>query len=159
MAYKKKTAKEKLADNKDLPRSVKIPAKMEKQFGKGKMLIPRPLDVDAAIKKIKKGKLATPFEIREKLSKDAKTATCCPLVTGIFTNIVAFAAEEDRAAGKKNITPYWRVVKEKGKLNEKFPQGVQNHAKLLKAEGFTIEPGKGKQPPHVKDFEKYLTKL
>ena len=63
--------------------------------------------------------------------------------------VVAEAAEEDRQAGKKRITPYWRTIKDDGKLNEKFPGGVRAQAAKLRQEGFTIQPGKGKQPPKV----------
>jgi len=58
--------------------------------------------------------------------------------------------------GKKDITPYWRTLKSKGELNEKYPGGVEAQAARLKEEGHTIEPGKGKKPPKVKDFEKAL---
>jgi len=33
---------------------------------------------------------------------------------------------------------------------------VEAQAKRLKAEGHAIEPGKGRKPPVVKDFEKAL---
>jgi hypothetical protein len=33
---------------------------------------------------------------------------------------------------------------------------IKNQAALLKKEGHIIEPGKGKKPPKIKDFEKYL---
>ncbi len=45
---------------------VDIPPKMEKRFGRGKMLIPRPLDVDELMRKVKRGKLITQEQIREK---------------------------------------------------------------------------------------------
>jgi len=61
--------------------------------------------------------------------------------------------------GKKDITPYWRTLKSKGELNEKFPGGVEAQAARLQAEGHTIEPGKGKKPPKVKDFEKVLVEV
>jgi alkylated DNA nucleotide flippase Atl1 len=64
-----------------------------------------------------------------------------------------------RDEGKKDITPYWRTLKEGGKLNEKYPGGVEAQASRLKTEGHTIEPGKGKQPPRVKDYQKCLLEL
>ena len=76
--------------------------------------------------------------------------------TGIFVGISARAAEEDAAEGKEDITPYWRTVKAGGKLNEKFPGGAETQAERLTAEGHEIEPGRGKQPPTVKDYEKAL---
>jgi len=63
------------------------------------------------------------------------------------------------AEGKKDITPYWRTLKEGGKLNEKYPGGVEAQAKRLAEEGCTIVAGKGKQPPRVEDFEELLYKF
>ena len=57
------------------------------------------------------------------------------------------------------MTPYWRTIKAGGKLNEKFPGGVETQAEKLLAEGHEIEPGRGKQPPKVKDFEKVLVEV
>jgi hypothetical protein len=47
-------------------------------------------------------------------------------------------------------------LKSNGELNSKYPGGLPAQSGRLKREGFTIEPGKGKKPPKVKDFEKYL---
>jgi hypothetical protein len=41
---KRKTWREKLADNKDLPKVVKITGKMTKRWGKGTCAIPAPRD-------------------------------------------------------------------------------------------------------------------
>ena len=141
------------------PRIVNIPPKMVKRFGTGKMLIPRPLDVDALIRKVKKGKLVTRDEIRKRLAKDFKVNVTCPITTGIFIRIAAEAAEEDRGEGKTQITPYWRVLKADGSLNEKFPGGTKAQVARLKKEGHSIQPAEGKKPPKVKDFEKSLQKL
>ena len=137
---------------------VAIPPRMQKRFGKGTMLIPRPRDVDAAMRQAKKGTLITQSQIRDQLARASSADHSCPLTTGIFVRVVAEAAEEDREAGKKRITPYWRTIKDDGKLNEKFPGGVRAQAAKLRQEGFTIQAGKGKQPPSVKDFETYLVK-
>ena len=141
------------------PKIVKIPPKMVKRFGTGKMLIPRPLDVDALIRRVKKGKLVTQDQIRKRLAKDFKVNVTCPITTGIFIRIAAEAAEEDLREGKKQITPYWRVIKADGSLNEKFPGGTKAQAARLKKEGHSIQPGEGKKPPKVKDLEKSLQKL
>ena len=78
------------------------------------------------------------------------------MCTGIFASISARAAEEMLAEGKTEVTPYWRTVKEGGKLNERFPGGAAAQAERLLAEGHDIEPGRGKQPPRVRDFQQYL---
>jgi len=154
-----KTWREKLEKTEGLPKIVIIPKKMEKRFGKGKMLIPKPLDVDALIRKVKKAKLVTQGQIREKLAKNFKVNVTCPITTGIFVRIAAEAAAEDKKLGKKQITPYWRVIKRAGFLNEKFPGGSNSQASKLRKEGHIILRGKGKKPPKVKDFERHLQKL
>ena len=76
--------------------------------------------------------------------------------TGIFAAIAARAAEEDAAEGKTDITPYWRTIKSKGELNEKYPGGVEAQATHLREEGHPIELSKNNKPRKVRDFEKAL---
>ncbi len=154
----KGTWREKLEKEQE-PKVVKVRPNMQKRFGTGTMLIPRPLDVDTLIRKVRKGKLATQAQIRERLAKEYKADTACPITTGIFVRIAAETAEEDFRLGKKSITPYWRVIKNDGGLNEKLPGGVRAQSERLKKEGYRIEPGKGKKPPKVKDFEKHLVRF
>ena len=141
-----------------LPKVVPIPPKMAKRLGAGTLLIPRPLDVDAEVRKVRPGKLITVSRIRQRLADRFGASTTCPLCTGIFLRIAAEAAEEDRRAGKTRITPYWRVVRDNGGLNEKFPGGVAAQSGRLRAEGHTIEAGTGKKTPRVRHFEKALVK-
>ena len=160
MVKTRKSWREKLENPlKGLPKVVDVPPKMVKRFGTGKMLIATPLLVDALIRKVEKGKLVTVRQLRECLAKDFKVDSTCPLTTGIFVRIAAETAEEDLRMGKSEITPYWRVIRDDGSLNEKFPGGVEAQAAHLREEGHTIEPGKGKKPPKVKDFEKALVEL
>jgi hypothetical protein len=146
-------------EREDHSKIVQIPPAMEKRFGPGTMLIAKPIEVDALIRMTKKGMLITVGEIRSKLARDHKTNTTCPLTTGIFVRIAAETAEEDAQNGKKRITPYWRVVRDDGSLNEKFPGGVKAQSRRLREEGHTITPAKGKQPPKVRDFAKSLIRL
>ncbi len=127
--------------------------------GRGRMLIPKPLDVDALIRQIQKGKLATVAQIRGRLAKDSQADFTCPLTTGIFLRIAAETAEEDSSKGERLITPYWRVIKEDGSLNEKLPGGTEAQSVHLREEGHSIQPGSGKKPPRVEDFEKSLQEL
>jgi hypothetical protein len=73
--------------------------------------------------------------------------------------MAARAAEEDLAGGNKDITPYWRTMKGKGELNEKYPGGVEAQAKKLKAEGHIIEMDKSGKPKRVKGWEKKLVEF
>ena len=159
MAWKsRKTGREKL-ERKQEPKVVKVPPKMRKGWGTGTMVIATPLLVDSLVRKVKKGKLVTVTQIMERLARDFHTDCACPMTTGIFLRIAAEAAEEDIRAGKRQVTPYWRVLKVGGKLNEKFPGGVKLQARRLRAEGQVIVPSKGKGFLCVRDFEKCLQKL
>lgn len=158
MSKKRKTWREKLEKEEGLPKIVDVPEKWQKRYGKGKMVIAKPLDVDALMRKIKKGKLATITQIRERLAKDYEADVTCPLTTGIFIRIAAEVAEEDLREGKKQITPYWRVIRSDGSLNEKFPGGVKAQAERLREEGHAVSSGKGKKL-RIKDFEGSLQKL
>ena len=129
---------------------VKVPPKMSR-FGSGTMLIPTPKLIDAMIRKVPKGKLVTVSELRRKLARDFRTDVTCPLTTGIFVRIAAEAAEEDRANGKKRIAPYWRVIKDDGSMNPKFPGGIAQQTRYLNAEGFEVA-NKGKTP-RVQNFD------
>jgi hypothetical protein len=128
-------------------------------FGKGTMVIPRPLDVDRLIRHVGQGKLVTVLQIREELAKRNHANVACPLTTGIFIRIAAEAAEEDRRAGAKAVTPYWRVLSSEGRLNPKFPGGVAAQKRRLSLEGHRVAKAQGKKPPIVIAFEKSLAKF
>ena len=154
----KKTAREKLR-KKQARRLVDIPNKMAGRIGAGKMLIPRPLDVDAAVRLVPCGQLTTIGRIRAKLAAKHGANITCPLCTGIFLRLTAEAAEEELLAGAKNVAPYWRVLRDDGSLIDRFPDGLEGHAVRLQAEGHKLIPGKGKKPPKVDGFERKLTPL
>jgi hypothetical protein len=73
--------------------------------------------------------------------------------------MAARAAEEDIADSKKNVTPYWRTMKGKGELNEKYPGGVIAQSAKLRTEGHEIEKDKAGKPKRVKDWESKLVKV
>jgi hypothetical protein len=157
MAYKRKTAIEKLHDNKGLPKVVKITGKMSKRWGKGTVVIPKPMEVNNIMAKVPKKKVITINEIRKIVAKKYKATIGCPITYGIFAWISAYAAEEEKARGKKNIIPWWRTLKGEGELNEKYPGGIKNQKKLLEKEGHKIIK-KGKKYI-IANYEKLLIKL
>lgn len=84
------------------------------------------------------------------------TQGTCPMTTGIFLRIVADAAEEDILNGKTKIAPYWRVIKEDGSINPKFPEEGKLQAKYLQSEKHKIVPGKRKNSLVVENFQQKL---
>jgi hypothetical protein len=154
----RKSWKEKLADDKGLPKVITVDAanRMAKKWGTGTCIVPAPTEVDEIMRTIPKGKLITINEIRVLLAKKHKADYACPITTGIFSWIAANAAEEEAAAGKKRITPYWRTLKTGGELNPKYPGGIGRLRELLESEGHKVI-AKGKRT-FVAEFEKSLVK-
>jgi len=134
----KKSWREKLADSKGLPRVGPVTGRMTRRWGEGTMVIPAPREVDKLMRQVPKGKLITVNELRTALAARHRVTFACPLTTGIFAWIAAHAANEAEAAGAKRITPYWRTLKTKGELNPKYPGGIENMARRLRAEGHKI---------------------
>jgi hypothetical protein len=119
----KKSWREKLATDKDLPKTLVIPA---------------PREVDALMKQVPRGRLVTINELRAALAKKHRVDFACPLTTGIFSWIAAHAAAEAEAEGDKRITPYWRTLKTGGEVNPKYPGGTAAIARRLRAEGHKL---------------------
>ncbi len=135
----KKTWREKLATDKDLPKT---------------MVIPAPREVDALMQQVPRGRLVTINELRAALAARHKVDFACPLTTGIFSWIAAHAAAEAEVEGAKRITPFWRTLKTGGEINPKYPGGAEGIARRLRGEGHKILR-KGKRA-FVADYEKKL---
>ena len=136
-------------ENPNLPKVVAIPPRMHARFGAGSMLIPSPREVEASIRAVRKGSVITFSQIRKELAAKYSADVTCPMTTGIFVRIASEAAEEEATSGKTRITPYWRVVKDDGSLNPRFPGGVERQSERLRAEGHSIVAGSGRRPPRV----------
>ena len=157
MRRQRKSWLEKLNDDKDLPRVVNIEGRLSKYWGEGTLVIPAPREVDELMRKVSRGKVVTINHLRAVLAMRHGTTIACPITTGIFARIAAGAATEDEAAGRKLITPYWRILKGEGELNPKYPGGCEGQRDRLEAEGHTIIQ-KGKKFL-VKDYKKYLAEI
>jgi alkylated DNA nucleotide flippase Atl1 len=138
MPKKKLTWQEKLNDSKGYPKVEELTGQMAKRWGKGTLVIPSPVEVDQLMKKVPKGKLTTINEIRSVLATKHKATISCPLTTGIFAWVSAYAAEEQKQQGAVDITPYWRTLKTGGFLNEKYPNGLEAQKLLLEQEGHVV---------------------
>lgn len=132
--------------------------RIRKETDKGLMYISHPEEIKQVIIKIPKGKLITTKQIVDKLAKKYKVDFTCALTTGIFVGIVANAAEEQKEKGKKETIPYWRVIKPKGYLYDKYLGQKSQQRKYLKKEGYKIVPSGTKKGPVIKDYEKHLVR-
>ena len=153
----KTTFREKLAEDKGYPKVQPLTGGMAKRFGEGTILIPAASEVDALMRRAKKGSLVTIQQIRECLANRHGADMACAIVTGIHARVAAGAAGEDEADGKQRVTPYWRTLKSGGELNEKYPGGMDEQARRLTAEGHNvIQRGKKRV---VENYEQALVPL
>ncbi len=155
----RKSWREKLADRKDLPKVIPITGKLRKSWGEGTCAIAAPMEVDALMRRVPKGRVTTINRLRAAIARQHGATIGCPITTGIFAWIAAHAAEEAAAAGRKRITPWWRTLKANGQLNPKYPGGIAEQARRLRAEGHTIVRGKTKQSATVADYAARLARI
>ena len=148
----KKTYNEKLNNPGDLPRIEDLSDKPEavRRMGGVRMLIAAPHQYHEIMAKVPAGKLITNDRIRTCLASALGADVTCPLTAGIFINVCAHASEERN----DNKIPWWRTLKAKGELNEKYPGGIDGHKLMLEMEGHTVLQ-KGKRY-FVKDYEACL---
>lgn len=163
MPKARKTWAEKMANPNGLPKTIVLSGKSAAKWGEGRMVVPAPLEVDALMQKVKRGKVTTITELRAGLAAQHGTELCCPITTGIFAWMSAHAAVEGEAAGKKKVTPWWRTLKTGRELNPKYPGGLPEQARRLREEGHEVVvkgkrwfvAGKSKQgrKPQSKDLK------
>ena len=120
----------------DLPKIEDLSDKPEavKRLGGAVMLIAAPLQYNEIMAKIPEGNVITTDRIRANLAKNAGVDVTCPLTAGIFTNVCAHASEERT----DDRIPWWRTLKAKGELNEKYPGGIDRQKLLLEMDGLTV---------------------
>jgi alkylated DNA nucleotide flippase Atl1 len=154
-----KTALEKLRAPMDVRIVNELPAGAQHWGPPGAtMVISTPQEIETYVAQIPKGKLATLETLRQAIAEHHGTTITCPVTTGLFLNTVARAAEERAMMGAKRVTPWWRVIRSDGSLNEKFPGGVAEHHMRLVAEGHTVAKS-GKTKLRVKDYANKLAKF
>jgi hypothetical protein len=135
---KKKSWREKLNGNPDLPRIQEITSDTDPPRLTGWMVIPSPGEVYEIMRQIPARKLITVQEIRAILAKRHGADLACPLTTGMFVRITAEAAHEAAEEGEQGTAPYWRTLKSGGILNEKYPGGVKEQKRRLEEEGHKV---------------------
>src|SRR5262245_15710040 len=157
MAKTRKSWREKLLDDKGLPKVGRVEGRMVRRWGTGTMVIPAPVEVDALMKRVPRGRLATIDTLRSSLAATHRVTLACPLTTGIFAWIEAHAADEAERQGRRPVAPYWRLRKNSGELNPRYPGGVANLRARLAAEGHrVVQRG---QRHFVADYERALARL
>lgn len=146
-----------LQNSKDMPKiQIVVDRATIEKYGGDRMYFAPPIDYDRVMKAVPRGKLITVDRIREHFASENNADFTEPMTAGIFVCIAAWASyqrETDKA-------PYWRTLKARGELNEKYPGGAAEQKRLLESEGHTvIEKGRTKIRYFVKDYEKVLVEL
>ncbi|MCX7419357.1 MAG: hypothetical protein NT013_07445 [Planctomycetia bacterium] len=149
--------REKLLDDKDLPKVSVTEGKPSKRWDNRTCVIPALREVNETMKSVPIGRLITTKEIQSVIALKRKTTMACPLNCGILAWIAANAAHEKETKGTMRITPYWLTLKLGGVPNPKFPDGVLVLKARLEAEGFRVITKLKKWL--VADYESYLVSL
>ena len=118
------------------PTIVDIPEKMEKYYGRGKMLHPDMQLIEDKIRQIPLGKLTTINVLAQRLANDFGVDVTCPMRTGNAIKKIAESSSGDYD-GK---LPFWRVLRS-GNLIVKSKR-YELSAARLEDEGFKLEYSK-----------------
>ncbi len=143
-----------LLNSKDMPKiQIITDSKSIEKYGGNRMYFAPPLDYDKVMKQVPFGKVVTIGAIRTYFADKNGADFTEPITAGIFVSIAAWASYQR----SENLTPYWRTLKARGELNEKYPGGVKAQKERLEAEGHTvIQKGRVNIRYFVKDYEKAL---
>lgn len=102
--------------------------------GGSRVIIAPPLDYDKLMKTVPQGKLITNDNIKDYLAEKYNADYTCPVSSRKFIVLAAYASVERGV----DETPYWRILKKDGELNEKYPGGIHEQKRLLEIEGHII---------------------
>ncbi len=112
---------------------IDIPEKMQKYYGRGKMLHPDTESIEAALQMIPPRRVVTVEALCRKLSDDFGTHVTCPMRT---TNILKRITERP-LADESDTIPFWRVIRNNRTIiNSKMKEAC---AAKLEQEGLTLE--------------------
>lgn len=146
-----------LHDSKDMPKvQIVTDEKTISKYGGNRMYFAPPIAYDCVMKRVPAGKLITIGAIREYFARHNNADFTEPITAGIFVSIAAWASYQ--RAGDE--TPYWRTLKAKGELNQKYPGGIEAQRAKLEAEGHTIVVrGRKNLRYYVENYEQALFDL
>jgi alkylated DNA nucleotide flippase Atl1 len=146
-----------LHDSKDMPKVQTITdIKSIEKYGGNRMYFAPPVEYDRIMKMVPYGKIITVGEIRACFAKISGADFTEPITAGVFVSIVAWASYQRT----NDETPYWRTLKANGKLNPKYPGGIEAQKEKLEAEGhIVIQKGRKNVKYYVKDYENALFEL
>ena len=131
----RKTYNEKLHSPGELPKIEDLSAKPEAvaRYGGTLLLVAAPMQYNDIMARVPESRVITADRIRAHLATQAGADNTCPLTAGIFINICAHAGEE-----RGGDIPWWRTLKARGELNEKYPGGIEAQKLLLEAEEYEV---------------------
>lgn len=96
MGYQRKSWREKLADDKDLPKIFRITGRQARKWGDGTVVIPAPREVDGLMRTVRKGRLITINELRAALARQHGATMGCFTATKPARSASAVSAGKSR---------------------------------------------------------------
>jgi alkylated DNA nucleotide flippase Atl1 len=101
----------------------------------GRMLVGSPASIGAIVQCIPRGRVLRMGDLRAALATAFGADYTCPMSTGIFLRMLAESVE---AAGGGDLTPWWRVVRDDGRLLDTLPGGSAAQRRRLEGEGLAM---------------------
>jgi hypothetical protein len=102
-----------------------------------RMLLPTPHDIEAVVRKLKRGASLDMRGLRSALASRYKAEVSCPVVTGIQLRTLAEAIGEqlDKGVSQADVAPVWRVMPPDAPIWRKLENGRNKLMELRRAEG------------------------
>ena len=104
------------------------------------------------MKKVPKGKAGNDQRTTHRLGGEASCHVCVSAHHRDFCVDCGPRGAGSRGGGAKRITPYWRILKNGGQLNPKYPGGVEQNRQHV------FRPKATKSPSTANDHLSWITK-
>jgi alkylated DNA nucleotide flippase Atl1 len=129
-----------------VPRLVTLHEPKGNAYPPGRMLVASPTAIGSIVQRVPRGRVLRLGDLRAALATAYGADYTCPMTTGIFLRMLA---EEAEVAGAGDHTPWWRVVRDDGKLLDKLPGGVAGQQQRLERDGIIVPRSKTARVPAV----------
>jgi len=103
-----------------------------------RLLVPTPMLVAETVAAVPAGQVLTVTELRARLAARFGADRTCPLTAGIFAMVIAGAVADDLARRRPPRWPIWRLVRDDGRLHDRWPLDERWRAAQLRAEGVRV---------------------
>jgi len=121
------------------PRLVTLDQAKGRVYPAGRMLVSSPAAIGAIVACIPYAFVLRMGDLRAALAAAYDADYTCPMTTGMFLRMLAESIEMART---NDSPPWWRVVRDDGRLLDTLPGGDGAQRRMLESEGHVFLPSK-----------------